>query len=60
MRVPTSRQPRHEDRWEAIVRYALGSNARTIRLCLICVAVIGSQVLAVTVASLLPHILARL
>lgn len=59
MRVPTSPQPHHHaGRWETI-RYALDSNARTIRLCLIWFVVIGSPVLAAAAAGLLPHLLPK-
>jgi hypothetical protein len=44
MRVPTPTPPRHAGQWETI-RYAIDSNARTIRLCLIWVVVIGFPVL---------------
>jgi hypothetical protein len=54
-----SPQPRHSDRWETI-RYALDSNARTIRLCIIWMVVIGSPTLAAAVTGLLPHLLSRL
>ena len=39
MRLPTSREPRQaSSRWE-VIRYALGSNARTARFCVIWVVV---------------------
>jgi hypothetical protein len=53
MRVPASEPPRHAERWETIVRYALDSNARTIRLCLICVAMTCSLLLTAVVLSML-------
>jgi hypothetical protein len=41
MRLPTPREPRHgSSRWE-VIRYALGSNARTARFCVIWVVVTG-------------------
>jgi hypothetical protein len=41
MRLPTPREPRHgSSRWE-VIRYALGSNARTARFCMIWVVVTG-------------------
>jgi hypothetical protein len=41
MRLPTHREPRQSSsRWE-VIRYALGSNARTARLCVIWVVVTG-------------------
>jgi hypothetical protein len=49
MRVPMVRQSCHGGRWETI-RYALDSNARTIRLCLIWVVLITSSVLATAIA----------
>jgi hypothetical protein len=37
MRLPTPREQRHgSSRWD-VIRYALGSNARTARLCVILV-----------------------
>ena len=49
MRVPTVRQSCHGSRWETI-RYALDSNARTTRFCLIWVVLITSSVLAASIA----------
>jgi hypothetical protein len=46
MRVPTVKPSSHGGRWETI-RYALGSNARTIRLCLIWIVLITSSALVV-------------
>ena len=51
MRVPTPPQP--PSRWETI-RYALDSNARTIRLCFILL--IGSSAVVLTVIGLLGSI----
>jgi hypothetical protein len=50
MRVPMVRQSCHGGRWETI-RYALDSNVRTIRLCLIWVVLITSSVLAAAIAA---------
>jgi hypothetical protein len=49
MRVPMVRQSCHGGRWDTI-RYALDSNPRTIRLCLICVVLIASPVVAAMIA----------
>jgi hypothetical protein len=57
VRVPKSPEPDPGGRWETI-RYALDSNARTIRLCFILL--ISSSVVAAAVAGLLPHLLSRL
>jgi len=54
--VPASKQPGRAGKWETI-RYALDSNARTIRLCFILV--IGSSALAAAAAVLLQHLLSR-
>jgi hypothetical protein len=44
LRLPTPREPRHgSSRWE-VIRYALGSNARTARLCVLWVVVTGGPV----------------
>jgi hypothetical protein len=59
MSVPTPTPPSHASRWDTI-RYALDSNARTIRLCLIWLVVIGSPTLAAAIVYLLPHLLSRL
>jgi hypothetical protein len=54
MSVPAPRQPRHEStRWE-VIRYAIGSNARTARLCLICLVMTGAPL--TVLAELLRHI----
>jgi hypothetical protein len=57
VRVPKSPEPDPSGRWETI-RYALDSNARTIRLC--CIRLIGSSAVAAAVAELLLHFLPRL
>ena len=49
MRVPMVRQSCHGGRWETI-RYALDSNARTFRFCLIWVVLITSSALAAAIA----------
>jgi len=49
MRVPTVRQSCHGGRWETIC-YALDSNARTIRLCLIWLVLITSSAVAAAIA----------
>jgi hypothetical protein len=49
MRVPKVRQPCRGGRWETI-RYALDSNARTFRFCLIWVVLITSSAVAAAVA----------
>ena len=44
LRLHTPREPRHgSSRW-SVIRYALGSNARTARLCVIWVVVTGGPV----------------
>jgi hypothetical protein len=55
--VPATRRPRHDGgRWET-VRYALDSNARTFRLCLILLVTAISPVAAAVVAVLIRHML---
>jgi hypothetical protein len=49
MRVPIMRQSCHDGRWETI-RYALDSNPRTFRLCLIMLVLITASALAAAVA----------
>jgi len=58
MSVPAQREPCHGGgRWETI-RYALDSNARTLRLCLILlVAAVASSGVASLVAVLIRHML---
>ncbi|HEX3955690.1 MAG TPA: hypothetical protein VHZ03_03550 [Trebonia sp.] len=55
MRAPTSPPPRHDGRQETI-RYALDSNARAIRLCLIVTVVIGSLSWLQLAVGLLRHL----
>ena len=55
--VPTPREPRHSDeRWQTIC-YALDSNARTLRLCLIRAVAIVSPVAATVITMLIRHML---
>jgi hypothetical protein len=57
MSVPAPRRPRHGNgRWETI-RYALDSNARTFRLCLIVLMTAISPVAATVIAVLVHHVL---
>ena len=49
MRAPMVRPPCHGSRWETI-RYALDSNPRTFRLCLIMIVLITSSALAAAIA----------
>jgi hypothetical protein len=57
MSVPAPRRPRHANgRWETI-RYALDSNARTFRLCLIVLMTAISPVAATVIAVLVHHVL---
>lgn len=59
MSVPAPGEPRHGDgRWETI-RYALDSNARTLRLCLIWFVAIASPVAATVITMLMRHVLLR-
>jgi hypothetical protein len=55
--VPAPRRPRQGGgRWETI-RYALDSNARTLRLCLILLVTIAAPVAAAAAAELIRHML---
>ena len=56
MRVPKVRQSCYGGQWETI-RYALDSNARTFRFCLISVVVITSPAVAAAIADLIRHAL---
>jgi hypothetical protein len=49
-------EPRDDGRW-ATIKYALDSNARTLRLCLIWVVVIVAPVVATLVTMLMRHML---
>lgn len=52
--VPAPQEPSNGGRWETI-RYALDSNARTLRLCLIWLVVLVSSAGAIAVSELLRH-----
>jgi hypothetical protein len=54
MSVPVPAEPSHGGRWETI-RYALDSNARTIRLCVIWFVSIVSPVVAAVITMLMRH-----
>ena len=56
MSVPAPRRPRHDARWETI-RYALDSNARMLRLCLILLVTSLAPAAAAVVAVLIHHML---
>jgi hypothetical protein len=57
MSVPAPRRPSRADgRWETI-RYALDSNARTFRLCMILLVTITAPVAAALVGVLIRHLL---
>jgi hypothetical protein len=56
MSVPASREPRQGGRWETI-RYALDTNPRTFRLCLILLVTAVAPCLAAVVAELVRHLL---
>ena len=57
MRVPKSPEPDPGGRW-ATIRYALDSNARTVRLCVILL--ISSSAVVLALIGLVPHLLPRL
>jgi hypothetical protein len=62
MRQTTPRQPRpRSSRWE-VIRYALTSNARTIRLCAIWVVMTGATATALSllIRELISHVLTHL
>ena len=56
MSVPAPREPGQGGRWETI-RYALDTNPRTFRLCLILSVAAVAPCLAVVVAELIRHML---
>ena len=56
MSVPAPREPRNGGRWETI-RYALDTNPRTFRLCLILSVAAVAPCLAAVVAELIRHML---
>jgi hypothetical protein len=49
MRVPATKHPCHGGRWDTI-RYALDSNPRTFRLCLILIVLIVASAVATAIA----------
>jgi len=53
-RRPAQLEPRQGGRWETI-KYAIDSNARTLRLCLICIVLVAAPVAAALVAELIRH-----
>jgi hypothetical protein len=55
--LPAPRLPRHHSGWQETVRYALDSNARTFRLCLILLVAAVSPVAAAVAAVLIHHVL---
>jgi hypothetical protein len=56
MSLPTSRKPHKGGRWKTI-RYALDTNPRTFRLCLILLAAAVPSCLAVLAAELFRHMM---
>jgi hypothetical protein len=56
MSVPAPREPGQGGRWETI-RYALDTNPRTFRLCLILSVVTAGPILAAVVAEMIRHLL---
>ena len=56
MSVPAPREPHQGGRWETI-RYALDTNPRTFRLCLILSVAAVAPCLAVVITELARHIL---
>jgi hypothetical protein len=57
MSLPAPHEPRHDDgRWETI-RYAIDSNARTLRLCLIWAVAIASPVAVTVITLMIRHVL---
>jgi hypothetical protein len=57
MSLPAPHEPRHDGgRWETI-RYAIDSNARTLRLCVIWTVAIVSPVAATVITLLVRHML---
>jgi hypothetical protein len=56
MSVPVSPEPSPGGRWET-VRYALDSNPRTLRLCLIWFVVIASPAVSAVITLLMRHVL---
>jgi hypothetical protein len=58
MSLPEPQDPHDGGRWETI-RYALDSNARTIRFCAIWVVLIAAPVAATMITLLIRHVLLR-
>jgi uncharacterized membrane protein YoaK (UPF0700 family) len=56
MRVPTPRDPRQGSSRCTTVRYALGSNARTARFCVIWLVMTGGPIAGAVLAVVLHHI----
>jgi hypothetical protein len=56
MTLPEPQEPRDGGRW-ATIRYALDSNERTIRLCVICVVLIAAPVAVAVIMLLIRHVL---
>lgn len=56
MSLPGPQEPRHGGRWETI-RYALDSNARTLRFCLIWLVLIVAPAVTAAIAYLIHHVL---
>jgi hypothetical protein len=56
MSVPSPQEPHRGDRWKTIL-YALDSNARTFRFCLIRLVAIVAPVVAAVVAELVRHMM---
>ncbi len=58
MSVPAPREPHQGGRWETI-RYALDTNPRTFRLCLILLVAAVAPCLAAVIAELVRHMVLR-
>jgi hypothetical protein len=56
MSLPEPREPRDSGRWPTI-KYAIDSNARTIRLCAIWIVMIAAPVAATMITLLMRHVL---
>jgi hypothetical protein len=57
MSLPAPHEPRHDGGKWATIRYAIDSNARTLRLCLIWAVALVSPVAATVITLLLRHML---
>jgi hypothetical protein len=55
--VPAPRLPRHDSAWGETIRYAIDSDARTFRLCLILLVTAVSPVVGAVIAVLVHHML---